>query len=62
MLMKSFMYKSIAFCEILSIYFQSSSTKRELVQKDASACSLSTFWVSGIKWLNSDSNNKKVHI
>ena len=64
MLMKSFMYKS----EILSIYCQSSSSKCELEQKDASACSLSTFWVSGIKWLdcdnnnNNNNNNKKVYI
>ena len=56
------MYKS----EILSIYCQSSNSKCELEQKDASACSLSTFWVSGIKWLdcdnNNNNNNKKVYI
>ena len=36
------MYKCIVFCEILSIYCQSSSSKREIAQKDAFACSLSS--------------------
>mgnify|MGYP000438785656 CR=1 FL=1 len=44
-----FMYKNIAFCEILSINCQSSSSKREIVQMDTPGCSLSIFWVSGMK-------------
>ena len=44
-----FMYKTIAFCEIWSINCQSSSSKREIVQMDTLGCSLSIFWVSGMK-------------